>query len=38
MIWSRDCVVVHFKNGGTLRIGTDDAENLAGILRSKVRA
>jgi hypothetical protein len=37
-LWGRACVVVHFKNGGTLRIGTDDGENLAGLLRSKVRA
>jgi hypothetical protein len=37
-IWGRDCVVVHFKNGGTLRIGTDDAENLAEFLEGKVRA
>lgn len=36
-LWGRNCVVVHFKNGGTLRIGTDDAENLAEFLRSKVR-
>jgi hypothetical protein len=35
-IWGRDCVVVSFKNGGTLRIGTDDAENLAGFLQSRV--
>jgi hypothetical protein len=35
-IWGRDCVVVHFRNGGTLRIGTDDAENLAGFLQSRV--
>ena len=31
-LWGRDCVVVHFKNGGTVRIGTDDAENLATFL------
>ena len=24
-LWGRDCVVVHFKNGGVLRIATDDA-------------
>ena len=35
-IWGRDCVVVHFRNGGTLRIGTDDAENLAGFLEGTV--
>jgi hypothetical protein len=37
-LWGRTCVVVHFKNGGTLRIGTDDAEHLVAFLRSKVRA
>lgn len=31
-LWGRDCVVVHLKNGGVLRIGTDDAENLARFL------
>ena len=34
-LWGRTCVVVQFKNGGRLRIGTDDAENLAGFLESK---
>lgn len=28
-LWGRNCVVVHFKYGRVLRIGTDDAENLA---------
>lgn len=37
-LWGRTCVVVHFKNGGTLRIGTDDAERLVEFLRSKVQA
>jgi len=37
-LWGRTCVVVHFKNGGTLRIGTDDAEMLAEFLRGKVQA
>lgn len=36
-LWGRTCVVVHFKNGGTLRIGTDDAENLLAFLRRKVQ-
>lgn len=36
-LWGRTCVVVSFKDGGTLRIGTDDAENLVEFLRSKVR-
>lgn len=35
-LWGRDCVEVHFKNGGVLRIGTDDAENLARFLEVKV--
>ena len=35
-LWGRDCVVVSFKNGGTLLIGTDDAENLAGFLERKI--
>jgi hypothetical protein len=34
-LWVRDCVVVHLKKG-TLRIGTDDAENLAVFLGSQV--
>jgi len=34
-LWGRDCVVVHLKNGGVLRIGTDDAENLARFLNSR---
>lgn len=35
-LWGRTCVVVRFKNGGTLRIGTDDAGNLAGFLEGKI--
>jgi hypothetical protein len=35
-LWGRECVVIHFKDGGTLRIGTDDAENLARFLEGKV--
>jgi len=35
-LWGRTCVVVHFKDGGTLRIGTDDADNLVEFLRSKI--
>jgi hypothetical protein len=34
-IWGRDCVVVHMKHG-TLRIGTDDAENLAAFLAQRI--
>jgi hypothetical protein len=36
-LWGRDCVVVHFRNCGVLRIGTDDAENLARFLEEKIR-
>ena len=35
-LWGRNCVVVHLVNGGTLRIGTDDAENLVGFLNGKL--
>ncbi len=34
-LWGRDCVV-HLKNGGLVRIGTDDAPNLACFLEGKV--
>lgn len=34
-LWGRDCVVVHLKKS-TLRIGTDDAEELATFLRNKM--
>lgn len=35
-LWGRTCVVVHFTNGGTLRIGTDDADNLSRFLEGKI--
>ena len=35
-LWGRDCVVVGLKNGGVLRIGTDDAENLARKIEGKI--
>ncbi len=35
-LWGRDCVVVGFKNGGVLRIGTDDAGNLAKFLKNRI--
>jgi hypothetical protein len=38
-IWNilgRDCVVVHWKNGGVFQVGTDDAENLARFLEGKI--
>ena len=37
-LWGRDCLVVRFKKGGTLRIGTDDAENLAALLRKRIES
>ena len=35
-LWGRDCVVVYLKNGGVLRIGTDDATNLACFVEGKM--
>ena len=35
-LWGRDCVVVHWKTGGVLQVGSDDAENLARFLEGKV--
>jgi hypothetical protein len=37
-LWGRDCIVVNFKNGGVLRIGTDDAENLGAFLWTKMES
>jgi len=34
-IWGRDCVVLHLKKG-TLRIGTDDAKNLASFIEQRI--
>jgi hypothetical protein len=34
-LWGRDCVIIHFKNGSILRIGSDDAGNLARFLEAK---
>ena len=35
-LWGRDCVVAHWKHGGVLRIGTDDASNLTRFLEGKI--
>ena len=35
-VWGRDCVVFRFKKSGTLRAGTDDAENLARFLEGRL--
>ena len=35
-LWGRDCVVLQLRNG-ILRVGTDDAENLAEFLRGRHR-
>jgi hypothetical protein len=35
-LWGWDCVVIR-RRRGTLRVGTDDADNLASFLRSKVQ-
>jgi hypothetical protein len=34
-LWGRDCIVVHLRKGA-LRIGTDDASNLARFLEGKI--
>ena len=34
-LWGLDCVIVHLRKS-TLRIGTDDAENLAAFLNGKI--
>ena len=35
-LWGRDCAVVCFNEGGVLRIGTDDAWNLADFLQGQI--
>lgn len=35
-LWGWDCVAVRFHEGGILRIGTDDPENLARFLEGKI--
>jgi hypothetical protein len=35
-LWGRDCVVVYFRNGGILRLGTDDVASLAHFLKDKI--
>ncbi len=37
-LWGRDCVAVHFKTGGVLHVGTDDADNLAAFLRKRIES
>lgn len=34
-LWGRDCVVLQLRKG-TLRIGTDDAENLTAFIKSRL--
>lgn len=34
-IWGRDCVVLRLKNGGVLRVGTDDTANLVRLLGTR---
>ncbi len=36
-LWGLDCVVVRFKKGGMLRIGTDDAMCLAAFLSDQIK-
>lgn len=35
-LWGRDCVVLHLRNGGIFRIGSDDCENLAGFIKTRI--
>ena len=35
-LWGRDCVVLHLRNGSIFRIGSDDAENLAGFVKTRI--
>ena len=34
-LWGRDCVEIRFRDGHTLRVGTNDAGNLARFLETK---
>jgi hypothetical protein len=36
-LWGWTCVVIHFKDGGTLRIGTDDVDHLIAFLNRKIQ-
>ncbi|MGE3818793.1 MAG: hypothetical protein AB7I30_05110 [Isosphaeraceae bacterium] len=36
-VWGRDCVVIH-RRRGVVRVGSDDAENLAAFLKGKIAA
>ena len=36
-LWGRDCVVIH-RQQGVLRVGSDEAENLAEFLKGKMEA
>jgi hypothetical protein len=35
-LWGRDCVVLSLKDGGVLRIGSDDSANLKRFLEGKI--
>ena len=35
-VWGRDCVVIH-RHRSTLRVGSDDAENLLAFIRSRIQ-
>lgn len=34
-LWGRECAVLQLKRG-TLRVGTDDADNLVAFLRKRI--
>jgi len=35
-LWGRDCVVLHLRNGSVFRIGSDDCENLAAFIKTRI--
>jgi hypothetical protein len=35
-LWGRECVVLHLRDGGVFRIGSDDTENLAGFIKTRI--
>ncbi|MDA9857129.1 hypothetical protein N9D23_03355 [Rubripirellula sp.] len=37
-LWGFDCVAIGLRNGGILRIGTNDPENLASFLKQKTNS
>lgn len=36
-LWGFDCVLIHFKNGKLLKLGTDDPEGLESFLKNQIQ-